>query len=391
MALMATINQPWQPPMRGQDYFNDLLTGGYNYATNPGNGISTTEGRSILGSIIVNGLILMYTESSSTADLQTIQTWTIFGDASLQARTKTPDVLSMSNQNLVVGTPFEATVMANGQPVENALVSLSQDGNYVSGFTTVDGSFSLSNNFLPGEVLMVVTGFNKQTIYQNIQCIAPVGSYVIFDHVTVNDAAGNNNGQLDYGETAGLTIGMKNTGVDPAQDVLVSLSTDDTYISLINAVAGYGNIAPGEVVSITDAFSVQVAGDIPNGHTIAFSLEATAGGENWQSSFNLTAYAGELTYIDHLIADANGNNNGILDPGETAGLSVTLENTGDAGAASVTASLSSSDPFITIHQSQQDYGTMMPGAETSRTFSVSASHGGGIVSGDRRTNTRADH
>ena len=58
LTLMSTINQSWVPPMRGQDYFNDLLTGGYDYQANPGNGISTTEGRSIIGSIVVNGLFL---------------------------------------------------------------------------------------------------------------------------------------------------------------------------------------------------------------------------------------------------------------------------------------------------------------------------------------------
>jgi hypothetical protein len=373
MCLAATINQPWTPPMRGQDYFNDLLTGGYNYAASPGSGISTTEGRSILGSIITNGLVLMYTESAGYQDLITIQTWTTFGDASLQARTQSPLSLSLSNTNLMVGTDFETTVTAGGQPFANALVALSQDGNYVSGYTAQDGSVTLSNNFLPGEVLMVVTGFNTQTIYQNIQCIAPVGPYVIFDNVIVNDEAGNNNGQLDYGETAGLTVGMKNTGVDPAQNVTVTLASDDPYISIIGAVSAFGNIAPGEVVSVMDAFEVQVAGDVPNGHTIAFTLEAASGGESWQSGFNLTAYAGELEFVNHLITDTNGNNNGMLDPGETAGLTITLKNSGDAEAAGVIATLNSTDPFITINQSQQDYGTMMPGAETARTFSVTAS------------------
>ena len=32
-AVMSTISQPWDPPMRGQDYMNDLLTGGYDYST----------------------------------------------------------------------------------------------------------------------------------------------------------------------------------------------------------------------------------------------------------------------------------------------------------------------------------------------------------------------
>ncbi|MCP3941518.1 MAG: hypothetical protein GY710_08565, partial [Desulfobacteraceae bacterium] len=82
-SLMATISQPWSPPMIGQDYMNDLLTGGYDYSSNPGNGTSTTQGKSTFGEIILNAFILWYAESSSTSDLDTISTWTIFGDSSL--------------------------------------------------------------------------------------------------------------------------------------------------------------------------------------------------------------------------------------------------------------------------------------------------------------------
>jgi hypothetical protein len=169
LTLMATINQPWNPPMRGQDYFNDLLTGGYNYATNPGNGISTTGGRSILGSIILNGLVLMYTESSGYQDLQTIQTWTTFGDATLQARTKAPEPVALSNTGVVPGMPFETTVTVNGQPMEHALVALSQDDNYTSAYTGANGMVSIPHDFTTGEILLVVTGFNIETIYQTIQ------------------------------------------------------------------------------------------------------------------------------------------------------------------------------------------------------------------------------
>ncbi len=85
-ALMSTINQPWNPPMRGQDYFNDLLTGGYNYSTSPGNGTNTTAGKARLGDIVLTGLSMMYAESSDIDDLDTISTWTLFGDASLLVR-----------------------------------------------------------------------------------------------------------------------------------------------------------------------------------------------------------------------------------------------------------------------------------------------------------------
>ncbi|MCP4576581.1 MAG: hypothetical protein GY846_09895, partial [Deltaproteobacteria bacterium] len=82
-ALMATIYQPWDPPMRGQDYMNDLLTGGYDYAVNPGTGISTSHGKTRVGSIAFNAFNLQIAEAGQ-GDVNTTKTWVLFGDGSLQ-------------------------------------------------------------------------------------------------------------------------------------------------------------------------------------------------------------------------------------------------------------------------------------------------------------------
>lgn len=81
-SLMSTISQPWDPPMRGQDYMNDLLTGGYDYATNPGSGTSTDHGKTRLGSIVFNAFNLQIAEAGSS-DVTTTKTWVLFGDGSL--------------------------------------------------------------------------------------------------------------------------------------------------------------------------------------------------------------------------------------------------------------------------------------------------------------------
>lgn len=81
-SLMSTISQPWDPPMRGQDYMNDLLTGGYDYAVNPGEGTSTNHGKVRLGAIVFNAFNLQIAEAGS-GDVETTKTWVLFGDGSL--------------------------------------------------------------------------------------------------------------------------------------------------------------------------------------------------------------------------------------------------------------------------------------------------------------------
>jgi hypothetical protein len=83
--LMSTISQDWYPPMRGQDYMNDLLTGGYDYSTNPGTGTSTDSGKIRLGSIVFNAFNLQMADTyANSGDVETTKTWILFGDGSLR-------------------------------------------------------------------------------------------------------------------------------------------------------------------------------------------------------------------------------------------------------------------------------------------------------------------
>ena len=370
MTLMATINQPWQPPMRGQDYFNDILTGGYDYTSNPGNGISTDEGRTTIGAVVANGLTLMYTESNGSSDLQTLQTWCTFGDASLQFRTAAPSTLAVSNTVMLVGTPYEATVTANGASLSGAMVCLSQNGVYVSAYTDADGNFSLENEFLPGDVQLVVTGFNTDTYYETIQCIPPTGPYVIFSDVEVNSASG----MLEYGETSTFDLSLKNVGVAEATNVEVTISTSDMYVTITDATENFGSIAADEVKTMNNAFEVEVANDIPDGHSVSFAVVAN-GEETWESAFSLTAVAGILEFNDFYVVDINGNNNGKLDPGETVEVFVSIMNDGSAEATGVMGELMSSDMYITIGDDAQDYGDLGAGDEGEMSFEVTADEG----------------
>ncbi len=367
MTLMSTISQPWDPPMRGQDYYNDILTGGYDYTTNPGSGISTDEGRTIIGSIVVNGDILMYTESNSGSDLNTMQTWTTFGDASLQIRTAPPAELVVSNLVMLVGAAYEGTITSGGSPVAGAMVALSHDDLYASAYTDESGNFSIENNFLPGDVLLVVTAFNAETIYETIQCIPPTGPYVIFAGAEVNSPSG----LLEYGETSTLDFSMKNVGVAQANNVVVTITTDDDYVTITDGTENFGSIAADETKTIENAFEVEVANDIPDGHGVVFNVVAT-GDETWESSFSLNAIAGILQYGEYTIIDNTGNNNGMLDPGETVDVVISILNTGGAGATGVIGELTTNDTYITITQSQMTYGSISAGDDAEMSFEVSA-------------------
>ena len=367
MTLMSTINQPWNPPMRGQDYFNDMLIGGYNYDSNPGSGINSEEGRTIIGSIVANGLTLMYTEASQSEDLETLQTWSIFGDAALQVRTAEAAALTLSNNVMFVGANFETTVSVDGAAFEGALVSLSQGDVYASAYTDAAGMVSIATEFLPGDVTLVVTGFNTETVYETIQCIPPSGPYVIFSAVEVNSTSG----MLEYGETTTIDLAMKNVGVEDGTNVEVTISTDDEYVTITDATENFGTIEPDDIVNVEDAFEIEVSNDIPDGHGIIFNVVAD-GGETWESSFSLSAVAGVLEYADYTIMDPEGNNNGKLDPGETVDLYVTVHNAGGASVENIMGELTTTDMYITIDDSEMDFGDLDADGTAEAAYVVSA-------------------
>ena len=366
VTLMATINQPWDPPMRGEDYFNDVIIGGYDYSAHPGqNGINTNEQRSTLGASVFNGLVLMTTESGSSSDWETAKTWIYFGDVALQPRTIEPAPLVLSNDVIFVGMPYDLTVTSNGSPVAGAMVCLSQNGEYYSAITDAAGHVSIEQDLLPGDALLVVSGLNTETFYDNITIVPPEGPYVIYNACEIDG-----NGQLDFGEIANLSIAVKNVGIEIAINVDVTISTDNGFITILDGTENYGNIGIDEIVSIVDGFSIEVATNIPDGEAIMFDVVATDGTEIWESSFSLTAHAPILEFVGFEISGS-----GTIDPGETKDFTITITNTGTASVNDVITDLVSGDPYITINTDPQGYGTVDPEEYVSGVFSVSADAG----------------
>jgi PKD repeat protein len=75
----------------------------------------------------------------------------------------------------------------------------------------------------------------------------------------------------------------------------------------------------------------------------------------------------------YVVNDAGGNNNGLLEPGETANFIVTLKNVGTESAINLTGTFTTEDQYLTINTTApQSFGTLAVNASASATFSVSA-------------------
>lgn len=362
--LMSTINQSWNPPMRGQDEMNDILTEAYSQ------NIKRT-----FGGICMNGCMDM-NDNYGSDGYEITDTWTIFGDPSLEIRTAVPQELTVTYpSSLIVGS----TSMSFTCNAEGAFATLSLDGEILGTAVIQNGEATITFDELssPGTINFVITGFNYHAHICTIDIVPDDEAYIIYSGNSINDTAGNNNGLMDYSENILLTVRLTNTGTGDANGVTATLSTSSEYIEIINNEAFYGNITVGDTIEVIDAFAFNVANDIPDEIITNFTI--TASDENgvdiWESSFALTAHAPEMIFTGYTIDDSNGNDNGRIEPGETVDIIIETTNEGSSEAYNVITGISTSNQYITVNTDPLSLGNIPGGSSEEAVFSVTANGG----------------
>jgi subtilisin family serine protease len=173
----------------------------------------------------------------------------------------------------------------------------------------------------------------------------------------INDPApgGNNNGLWESGEQVQLIVPIYNQLADTVRTCVATLTTADGYVTINNGTANLGNMTPHDTVDAI--FVVTASASTPPMHLANFTLNLAHTGGN--TNYPLQVYINPLPDLvyQHFIV-TGGNGNGILDPGETANLIVTVKNSGFAPAGSVTSVLRESSPYITLVDSSGNYGTI---------------------------------
>jgi len=310
-----------------------------------------------------------------------VRTYLWLGDASLEPWTKQPMNLTVSHDSQIfLGiSEFPVTVTApNGSP-EHAMVCVSNADGSIYGVAYTDAAGVANVAFdgpvqTPGEATVTVTLHNYLPYQSVIPVIPQSGPYVVKDSYTINDnTGGNGNGMMDYGESILLSLSVKNVGITTAENVVVTIASTDSYVTITDDTENYGNILSNEIVTVNDGFAFDVTNDIPDGHAVLFDVTATDGTNIWTSNLVITGHAPALEYDHFVISDPNGNNNGFLDPGETATMVLTVANNGTADAYDVLGLLTSTDPYVSVVTADpQPFGDITPGTTATANYTVTA-------------------
>ncbi|MCK9424080.1 MAG: C25 family cysteine peptidase, partial [Bacteroidales bacterium] len=359
-ALMSTINQSWNPPMCGEDAMDDILVETF------ANNIKHT-----FGGISMNGCMQMNDEYGADGDEMT-DTWNCFGDPSLMVRTAMPQPITASHPPTIF---LGATQFSVNSDAEGGLVALTINNQIMATGNITGGIATLNFEALSAldTMKVVITAYNHLFYEANVPIIPAQGPYVTYASHTINDVNGNNNGMVDYGENIMLNISLKNVGIEPANDINVTLSTNDVYINVVDAIQNYGSIPAGETISMPDGFSFVVSNSVPDGHVVLFNLVITDGTNTWNSSFTILVNAPLLSVGTMTISDPTGNGNGRLDPGETVDIVITSSNNGHSDALNTLGSITTTSPYLTLNSTSFEFNTLAPSQTATATFNLTAS------------------
>jgi len=311
--------------------------------------------------------------------------WNTQGDPELDIWTMTPETLTVTHPSTVPVGPSNLVVEveAGGNPVDEALVCAYLEGEvYSVGETDPSGQVSLPIDPSSADTLWItVTGHNLHP-YEGYAIVTPSGPFLIYaTHTTDDSSTGNNDGLVSPGETIELTVSLENAGPDDAYAVTGALTSDDPYVTLVDTTATYGDIPSGDVVGNSDPYVFTVDENCPNGEALDFDLVAS---DSSRTTWTIVVPGIEVSAADLAVAGAvvddsgsGGNGNGTLEAGETAWVTVTLENGGPIGLDDVSGVLSTGDPYVAVTDADGYFGTIAgnggSATSTDNAFRVSVS------------------
>lgn len=333
--MFSFVSQPWVPPMYGQDEMVDILT----------EWRSVDQFNHTFGGASLNGS--MYVLDMAPGDsYQTFNAWLLFGDPSMMLRTAIPATMNVTTSPsvLMIGMS-ELQITAD---VDFAIATLSLDGEIIASGEIVNGEGTLTFPAISnvGTADLVILGYNKVTYMGTIDLVPAEGAYITMDNYAMNVD------QANYGETINMNIGVKNVGVETANNITATLTTSSEYVEILVGENTIASIDPDEIVTL-EGFQFSVAEDVPDKTKAYFTLEMTNGTDTWSSNITIELHAPILS-LESITQHQ----------GDDFNITFTLKNNGSAPFYGGTLNVFSSSTSVIFETTSFVFDDVVAGDET---------------------------
>jgi agmatine/peptidylarginine deiminase len=351
----SSINQSWSSPMRAQDEVTDLLI---------------AEAKTTVGGLYYNGSCRMMDVYGSDG-VNMFKTWHIFGDASLSSRTKTPIAMNVTHPSSITSGTTSVNVSTG---VNNTLVAITYNNViYGRAFTNSSGNATITLSNPPTGTLnytITATAHNRVTYVGTIAQTVSAGPWMEVTAANYDDA---NNDIPEYNESGYFDVTFKNSGTSAASGVTAILSCSTSGITITDNSHTISSLAAGASVQANDAYAITIANNVPDGTVANFTITMTMSGyDPWTYNFSKTINAPALAFGNMTISDPTGDNDGLLDPGETATISIVLNNSGGAASLAGSGTLTCSTSGITVVNGSASFTAISAGGYATLNFTVTA-------------------
>jgi len=335
-----------------------------------------------LGEACLAGKLEVFTV---TGDQWEYEGWNLLGDPDLSIWTAVPESLAASRELVMHDDHLELTVTVSNdrEAVAGAFVTCQKPhAFYLSSETDgAGGATFVFDAALPCTLRLTATGKNAVPLDETV-VVAPQGPYPTFAEATIDDSeGGNGDGFLSPGESASVSICLTNIGSAGSAGVQAVLRSLDPYASVTDSVASFGDMASGATECGDVSYGISVADDWPGGYHLPIALAiAHDGSLGLCRPTPLPTVSGALTAGAASFDDGGpgGDGDGRIEPGESAGMILELRNASGAALSSITGTLSSADPYVSVVNDLVLYADAPAGSliqNASEPFVVSVSPG----------------
>ncbi|MFN8208631.1 MAG: C25 family cysteine peptidase [Bacteroidales bacterium] len=293
------------------------------------------------------------------------EVYTLLGDPSLMVYYGTPTTLFDTVPGFLAAGA--GSMLVKAEPT--SYIGLTVNDQFLAA-SAVDSSGLVSLHFTPpaaGDTIrLVATRQNRIPHFATIPVLHPAEVYIQLDSLKFTDTESTYpNGRPDYGELADVDLYLRNLGDANAEQIKVSLRTDEEYITLQDSVAVISLFNGNTSVFLPKAFRMKIADTVPDGHLAWFDLVCSDNNNHsWPFRFSTRLNApilrlGMMTLDDSI----TGNNNQRMEPGEYFRLSTKLYNEGHSASGVMQLKLSTSDGYTQTSDSSWVIDSLNPGEE----------------------------
>ena len=345
--MFSWMNQPWIPPMYGQDEMVDILTGWHN----------ADKYNHTLGGASLNGNMYVI-DMSGSQGYDTHDTWILFGDPTLMVRTDNPVSMNVTCSPSVLMLGMDEMEI-NAENTAFGIATLMMDGQVISSSYIYNGSCTLHFAQLSniGTATLTVMGYNKVTEVMPIEILPAEGPYITLTNSVPNFTPVN--------EETDLTMTFKNVGVDPTDGpVTVTVSCANENLSFTHNTATFNTLAADETVTLENAFSFIVSQNVEDGTRFQINVTMADNSNTWTGRAYVTAGQAILDYVGTDWA-------GSFVPGEDLTMVAKFQNIGHYMATNAFANITCDNEYVHILNDSFEIGTIDPEGIASCPFQIS--------------------